>query len=53
MELQWPLILFTTLLAWSAGLFGFQAFAALHGWARKAQLAAWIAAAVLLWESWR
>ena len=48
MELQWPLILFTTLLAWSAGLFGFQAFAALRGWARKTQLTAWIAAAVLL-----
>ena len=25
MELQWPLILFTTLVAWSAGLFGTQA----------------------------
>ena len=22
MELQWPLIIFTTLVAWSAGLFG-------------------------------
>ena len=25
MELQWPLIVFTTLVAWSAGLFGTQA----------------------------
>ena len=29
MELQWPLILFTTFVAWSAGLFGAQGAAAL------------------------
>ncbi len=48
MELQWPLILFTTLVAWSAGLFGSQAVAALRGEARKAQTASWACAAVLL-----
>ncbi len=31
MELQWPLILFTTLVAWSAGLFGTQALLAAGG----------------------
>ena len=31
MELQWPLILFTTFVAWSAGLFGAQGAAALAG----------------------
>ena len=31
MELQWPLILFTALVAWSAGLFGTQALLAAGG----------------------
>ncbi|MDR0513622.1 MAG: hypothetical protein LBG81_00480 [Coriobacteriaceae bacterium] len=48
MELQWELILFTTFIAWSAGLFGAQALAAAFGQAKKAQFASWIAAAVLL-----
>ena len=48
MELQWPLILFTTLVAWSAGLFGTQALLAAGGHAKKAQVPAWIASAVLL-----
>ncbi|MDR2587463.1 MAG: hypothetical protein LBC23_04285 [Coriobacteriales bacterium] len=48
MELQWELILFTTFIAWSAGLFGAQAFAAAFGQAKKAQLISWIAAALLL-----
>ena len=45
MELQWPLILFTTLVAWSAGVFGTQAVLALRGEAPKAQLSCWITAA--------
>ena len=48
MELQWPLILFTTLVAWSAGLFGTQAALAAGGHAKRAQMPAWIASAVLL-----
>ncbi len=48
MELQWPLILFTTLVAWSAGLFGTQALLAAGGHAKKAQMPAWVASAVLL-----
>ena len=48
MELQWPLILFTTLVAWSAGLFGTQALMAVFGVGKKAQVPAWIASAVLL-----
>ncbi len=48
MELQWPLILFTTLVAWSAGLFGTQALMAFGGHGKKAQLPAWVCAAVLL-----
>ena len=48
MDLQWPLILFTTLVAWSAGVFGTQAVLALRGEAPKAQLSCWITAAVLL-----
>ena len=37
MELQWPLIVFTTLVAWSAGLFGTQALMAAFGVGKKAQ----------------
>ena len=48
MELQWPLILFTTLVAWSAGLFGTQALMAVFGVGKKAQVPAWVASAVLL-----
>ena len=48
MELQWPLILFTTFMAWAAGLFGSQALAAAFGQAKKAQLTAVIASALLL-----
>ena len=42
MELQWPLILFTTFVAWSAGLFGAQGAAALAGEGRRAQMPALI-----------
>ncbi|OUO88363.1 hypothetical protein B5F40_12565, partial [Gordonibacter sp. An230] len=48
MELQWPLIAFTTLVAWSAGLFGAQALMALGGHAKRSQAAAWAASAALL-----
>ncbi len=48
MELQWPLILFTTLVAWSAGLFGTQALLAAGGHAKRSQLPAWVASAALL-----
>ncbi len=48
MEFQWPLILFTTLLTWCAGLFGFQAIAIRTDKAPKTQMASWITAAVLL-----
>ena len=48
MELQWPLILFTTLVAWSAGLFGTQALMAVFGVGKRAQVPAWVASAVLL-----
>lgn len=48
MELQWPLIIFTTLTAWSAGLFATQCVFGLKGEAAKAQMPAWITAAVLL-----
>lgn len=48
MELQWPLIIFTTLVAWSAGLFASQCAFALKGVGKKAQMPAWIVSAVLL-----
>ena len=48
MELQWPLILFTTLAAWSAGLFGTQALMAVFGVGKRAQVPAWVVSAVLL-----
>ena len=48
MELQWPLIVFTTLVAWSAGLFGTQALMAVFGVGKKAQVPAWVCSAVLL-----
>ena len=48
MELQWPLILFTTLVAWSAGTFGAQAVLALKGEGREIQVPAVVASVVLL-----
>ena len=48
MELQWPLILFTTLVAWSAGLFGAQAVAVLRGGGGRAQMPALVASVALL-----
>jgi DMSO reductase anchor subunit len=48
MELQWSLILFTTLIAACAGLFGTQAALAAGGQAKKSQMPAWIISAVLL-----
>ena len=48
MELQWPLILFTTLLAWAAGLFGAQCLWALRGRGAKAQMPALIVSVALL-----
>lgn len=48
MELQWPLIIFTTLVAWSAGLFATQCALALKGEGAKVQMSAWITSAVLL-----
>ena len=48
MELQWPLILFTTLAAWSVGVFGTQSLLALKGEGKKSQMMCWIVAAVLL-----
>ena len=48
MELQWPLILFTTLVAWSAGLFAAQAVAVLRGGGGRAQMPALVASVALL-----
>lgn len=48
MELQWPLILFTVFVAWSAGLFGTQSIASLKGEGTKAQVVSVITSAVLL-----
>ena len=48
MELQWPLILFTTLLAWAAGLFAARCVWALRGKGARAQMPALITSAVLL-----
>ncbi len=48
MELQWPLILFSTFLAWSAGLFATQSAAALRGVGAKAQLPALITSLALM-----
>ena len=48
MELQWPLILFTTLCAWSCGVFGTQGILALDGRAKKSQMSALITSIVLL-----
>lgn len=48
MELEWPLILFTTFIAWCGGLFATQCLLAIRGKGNKTQLAAWITSAVLL-----
>lgn len=48
MELQWPLILFTTFIAWSAGLFATQSVLLLRGEAAKAQMPALIVSFVLM-----
>ena len=48
MELQWPLIIFTTLVSWCAGTFATQAYLALKGTVQKAQIRCWIVSAVLL-----
>lgn len=48
MELQWPLILFTAFLSWSAGLFATQGIYALRNKAPKAQMTALITSVVLM-----
>lgn len=48
MEIQVPLILFTTFLAWSAGIFGSQAILAVKGKGAKIQLPALVVSLVLL-----
>lgn len=48
MELQWPLILFTTFISASAGLFAAQGCYALAGEGRKAQLPALITSVVIM-----
>ncbi len=48
MELQWPLIIFTTLLAWSCGVFATQGVLALKGEGKQVQLPALIVSVVLL-----
>ena len=48
MELQWPLILFTTFICWSAGLFAVQSIVALKGESAKAQMPSLIASVVLM-----
>lgn len=48
MELQWPLILFTTFIAWSCGVFAFQAYLAFRGEGREIQVPALIVSVALL-----
>lgn len=48
MELQWPLIIFTTFIAWASGVVGAQSIIALKDGDRKVQLPALITAAVIL-----
>lgn len=48
MEMQWPLILFTLFMAWSAGVFGTGAVLALAGTGRRVQMPALITSVVLL-----
>ena len=42
MEMQWPLILFTLFMAWSAGVFGASAVLSLAGTGRRVQMPALI-----------
>ena len=48
MELQWPLILFTTLTAWACGVFGCQGVLALKGAGKKSQQVLAVLSCVLL-----
>lgn len=48
MELQWPLIIFTTLTAWACGVFGAQGVLALRDQAKKSQMILLISSVVLL-----
>ena len=48
MELQWPLIIFTTLIAWSAGTFGVQGVLAARGVGFKAQLPTLVTSFVIM-----
>ena len=48
MELQWPLILFTTLTAWACGVFGAQGVLALKGAGKKSQQLLAVVSCVLL-----
>ncbi|OUO91452.1 hypothetical protein B5F40_03165 [Gordonibacter sp. An230] len=48
MELQWPLIIFTVLLAWSCGVFATQGVLALKGEGKEIQMPALITSVVLL-----
>ena len=48
MELQWPLILFTTLTAWACGVFGAQGVLALKGAGKKSQQVLAVLSCVLL-----
>ena len=48
MELQWPLILFTTLTAWACGVFGCQGVLALKGAGKKSQQLLAVLSCVLL-----
>ena len=48
MEIQWPLALFTTFLAWSAGTFAAQGVLALKGKGERAQFPLLVIAAVML-----
>lgn len=48
MELQWPLILFTTFITWSAGLFAMQGICALRKEGAQSQMKALIVSVVLL-----
>lgn len=48
MQLEWPLILFTTFVAWSAGTFAVQGALAVQGQGRKVQLPALVTSLALL-----
>ena len=48
MELQWPLILFTTLTAWACGTFGAAGVLALKGAGKKSQQLLAVVSCVLL-----